>query len=93
MDLTNGSHDADTLLRELAKRKLIRPISTQGHIGDVRPDRLVYDAQTTSGGSGAPVIDLDGKVVGVNFAILQGFAGASFAVPIRKAEELVTKKR
>ena len=93
MDLTNNSRDIDTLLRELAKRKLIRPISTQGHIGDVRPDRLVYDAQTTSGGSGAPVIDLDGKVVGVNFAILEGFAGASFAVPIRKAEELVSKKR
>ena len=93
MDLTNGSHDADTLLRELAKRKLIRPISTQGHIGDVRPDRLVYDAQTTSGGSGGPVIDLDGKVVGVNFAILEGFAGASFAVPVRDARKLVSKNR
>ena len=93
MALTSSSRDADTLLRELAKRKLIRPLSTQGHIGDVRPDRLVYDAQTTSGGSGGPVIDLDGKVVGVNFAILEGFAGASFAVPVRKARELVSKNR
>jgi S1-C subfamily serine protease/DNA-binding NarL/FixJ family response regulator len=93
MELTSSARDADTLLRELAKRKLIRPLSTQGHIGDVRPDRLVYDAQTTSGGSGGPVVDLDGKVVGVNFAVLEGFAGASFAVPIRNAQELVSKKR
>jgi S1-C subfamily serine protease/DNA-binding NarL/FixJ family response regulator len=93
MELTSNSADADGLLRELAKRKLIRPLSTQGHIGDVRPDRLVYDAQTTSGGSGGPVIDLNGKVVGVNFAILQGFAGASFAVPVRNARELVSKNR
>src|SRR5262249_40521172 len=67
-ELMSGSGDSDALLRELAKRRLIRPLSTQGHVGDVRPDRLVYDAQTTSGGSGGPVIDLNGKVVGVNFA-------------------------
>lgn len=93
MELMSSSSEPDTLLRELAKRKLIRPLSTQGHVGDVRPDRLVYDAQTTSGGSGGPVIDLDGKVVGVNFAILSGFSGASFAVPVRKARELVSMNR
>jgi hypothetical protein len=36
----------------LARRHLIRPITTQGHMGDVLPDKIVYDAQTTSGGSG-----------------------------------------
>lgn len=92
-ELMSSSVDGDTLLRELAKRKLIRPLSTQGHVGDVRPDRLVYDAQTTSGGSGGPVIDLDGKVVGVNFAVLSGFAGASFAVPAGNARELLSKKQ
>jgi S1-C subfamily serine protease/DNA-binding NarL/FixJ family response regulator len=92
-ELMNTVRDSDSLLHELAKRKLIRPLSTQGHIGDVRPDRLVYDAQTTSGGSGGPVIDLNGKVVGVNFAILNGFAGASFAVPAGNARVLISKKR
>jgi serine protease Do len=92
-ELMSSSGDSNTLLRELAKRQLIRPLSTQGHVGDVRPDRLVYDAQTTSGGSGGPVIDLDGKVVGVNFAVLSGFAGASFAVPAGNARELVGKNR
>jgi len=54
---------------------------------------LVYDAQTTSGGSGGPVIGLNGKVVGVNYAILNGFAGASFAVPAYNARELLNKSR
>ena len=92
-ELTSAAKDIESLLGELAKRKLIRPLSTQGHIGDVLPDRLVYDAQTTSGGSGGPVIDLEGKVVGINFAILEGFAGASFAVPVRDARKLVSKNR
>lgn len=92
-ELMSITGDGDTLLRELAKRKLIRPLSTQGHVGDVRPDRLVYDAQTTSGGSGGPVIDLDGKVVGVNFAVLNGFAGASFAVPAGNARDFLSKKQ
>src|SRR6266566_4394118 len=30
---------------ELLRRKLIRPLVTQGHIGDVLPDKIVYDAQ------------------------------------------------
>jgi len=29
-------------LAELARRNLIRPITTQGHIGDVLPDKIVY---------------------------------------------------
>ncbi len=31
-------------LAELARRNLIRPITTQGHIGDVLPDKIVYAA-------------------------------------------------
>jgi S1-C subfamily serine protease len=77
------------LVQELARRKLIRPLVTQGHLGVVNPDRLVYDAQTTSGGSGGPVFNTSGKVIGVNFAILSGFAGSNFAVPISRAANMV----
>jgi len=91
-ELMTNLTDPSVLLTELAKRRLIRPISTQGHIGDVRPDQLVYDAQTTSGGSGGPVFDLNGKVVGVNYAVLNGFSGASFAVPVRSARQLIGKR-
>ena len=66
---------------ELAKRNLIRPLITQGHIGDVLPDKIVFDAQTTSGGSGGPLFNREGKVVGVTVAILKGFGGSNFGIP------------
>jgi len=84
--------DVEQVLSELAQRSLIRPLITQGHIGDVLPDKLVFDAQTTSGGSGGPVFNQQGKVVGVTFAILKGFGGSNFGIPIRFSEPLLQKK-
>jgi S1-C subfamily serine protease len=80
-------------VKELARRKLIRPLATQGHLGVVAIDRLVYDAQTTSGGSGGPVFNSNGKVIGVNFAMLSGFAGSNFAVPISHAARFLEKSK
>ncbi len=81
--------DPKGVIEELARRQLIRPTVTQGHIGDVLADRIVYDAQTTSGGSGGPLINQSGEVVGVTYAIVRGFGGSNFGVPIRYAEPLV----
>lgn len=81
--------DPKGVIEELAKRGFIRPTVTQGHIGDVLADRLVYDAQTTSGGSGGPLINQAGEVVGVTYAIVRGFGGSNFGVPIRYAEPLL----
>jgi DNA-binding response OmpR family regulator len=77
------------ILQELAKRQLIRPLVTQGHVGDILPDKIVYDAQTTSGGSGGPLLDDSGGVIGVTFAIVRGFGGSNFGVPIRFATPLL----
>jgi DNA-binding response OmpR family regulator len=88
-----AGNNTDELVQELARRNLIRPLVTQGHLGVVGPDRLVYDAQTTSGGSGGPVFDTGGKVIGVNFAILAGFSGSNFAVPISHAAKLLEASR
>ena len=77
------------VLAELARRKLIRPLITQGHVGDVLPDKIVYDAQTTSGGSGGPLLVRNGEVIGVTFAIVRGFGGSNFGVPIRFAQPLL----
>jgi DNA-binding response OmpR family regulator/S1-C subfamily serine protease len=81
--------DPKLVLVELAKRKLIRPLVTQGHVGDVLPDKIVYDAQTTSGGSGGPLLNRQGGVIGVTFAVVRGFGGSNFGVPIRFASPLL----
>jgi len=81
--------DPKLVMSELAKRKLIRPLVTQGHVGDVLVDKIVYDAQTTSGGSGGPLMNKDGRVIGVTFAVVRGFGGSNFGVPIRYAEPLL----
>jgi serine protease Do len=81
--------DPDRVVEELVRRKLIRPLVTQGHIGDVSADKIVYDAQTTSGSSGGPLINKDGRVIGVTFAVVKGFGGSNFGVPIRYAQPLV----
>ena len=88
--LTAGSGDVSQVLGELARRDLIRPVITQGHVGDVLPDKIVFDAQTTHGGSGGPLFNAQGKVIGVTVAVLEGFGGSNFGVPIRFAEPLLT---
>jgi len=77
------------ILAELARRNLIHPLVTQGHIGDVLADKIVFDAQTTSGGSGGPLFNQDGKVIGVTYAVLRGFGGSNFGIPIRHADPLL----
>ncbi len=79
------------ILAELAARSLIRPTVTQGHVGDVLKDKIVYDAQTTSGGSGGPLFNQQAKVVGINFAILKDFGGSNFGIPCRYAQVLLAR--
>lgn len=86
------SHGNPTeVIEELARRKLIRPLVTQGHIGDVLTDRIIYDAQTTSGGSGGPLINREGRVIGVTFAVVRDFGGSNFGVPIRYAQTMLKR--
>ncbi len=87
--IADGTQSVNQMMSQLAAQKLIRPTTTQGHIGDVLQDKIVYDAATTSGGSGGPLFNRDGKVIGVNFAILKGFGGSNLAVPARYAKELL----
>jgi DNA-binding response OmpR family regulator/S1-C subfamily serine protease len=89
LKVSNG--DPTLVIDEVAKRNLIRPLVTQGHIGDVLTDRIVYDAQTTSGGSGGPLINHDGQVIGVTFAVVRDFGGSNFGVPIRFAQAMLNR--
>lgn len=77
------------LVQELSNWGLIRPLSTQGHLSDVMHNRIVYDAQTTADGSGGPIFNKKGKVVGINYGIFPGFRGSNFGVPIRYGLELI----
>jgi S1-C subfamily serine protease len=65
---------------ELAALSLIRPSATWGHLGDVVGDKLIYDAPTAHGGSGGPVFNSKGEVIGVNSAYMDGFSGGTLGV-------------
>lgn len=88
---TASKGDPKQVMEELARRNLIRPITTQGHIGDVLPDKIVYDAQTTSGGSGGPLFSNEGKVIGINFAMVREFGGSNFAIPVVYGKSLLRR--
>jgi hypothetical protein len=73
-------HDDIGAANELAALSLIRPSATYGHLGDVVGDKLVYDAPTAHGGSGGPVFNSRGEVIGINSAYLDGFSGGTLGI-------------
>jgi S1-C subfamily serine protease len=77
--LSSHPDNADTAA-ELAALSLIRPSATFGHIGDVTDDKLIYDAPTARGGSGGPILNQHGEVVGVNSAYIDGFSGGTLGI-------------
>ena len=87
--ISHNGIDVSKVLDELARRNLIRPLITQGHIGDILPDKIVFDAQTTNGGSGGPLFNRKGKVIGVTYAVLRGFGGSNFGIPIKFSQPLL----
>jgi len=74
---------------KLASLSLIRPSTTFGHLGDVVGDKIVYDAPTTHGGSGGPVLNSKGEVIGVNFAYMDGFSGCTLGVSVESLHSLL----
>lgn len=79
------------LLNYLAQNKKIVPLTTQGAITDLDPRRIVHDAKTAEGGSGAPLFGQSGKVIGVNFGVFTESNAANMAVPIKFAIELLKR--
>src|ERR1043166_1150389 len=79
------------LINFLAQSQKIVPLTTQGAITDLDAHRIVHDAKTAEGGSGAPLFGQSGKVIGVNFGVFTENAAANMAVPVRFAVELLKK--
>ncbi len=73
----------------LAKEGHIAPLASRGIIGQVTRATIVYDAETTHGGSGGPVLDINGSVVAVNVAILPEFGGSNLGVPVARVRSLL----
>ncbi len=79
----------------LADRGKVRPLTTAGVVSDALPTRIVHSAHTTEGGSGGPLFDRDGHVIGVNSAVLMSvdgagsFGGSNFGVPVKSLTELL----
>lgn len=80
-----------TLLDQLAKRRLINPLTTQGYITDLYKNRIVFDAATSEGSSGTPMLGESGKVIGITFAVLVDNRASNFAVPISAGIEQLKK--
>ena len=73
----------------LAERGHIAPLSSRGIVGQASEVTIVYDAETTHGGSGGPVLDINGSVVAVNAAILPEYGGSNLGVPVAKVRALL----
>ena len=84
-----GSRQA--LINFLAQSRKIVPLTTQGAITDLDTRRIVHDAKTAEGGSGAPLFGQSGKVIGVNFGVFTESNAANMAVPINFAINLLRK--
>ncbi len=59
--------------------------STQVNVNK-RVDFIQTDAAINPGNSGGPLLNVNGEVVGINTAIIQGAEGIGFAIPISEAK-------
>ena len=85
------SEDLDfwQIAARLSEEKFIRPLASRGIIGQVTRAAVVYDAETTHGGSGGPVLDMDGDVIAVNAAIIPEYGGSNIGVPADEVKRLL----
>jgi serine protease Do len=88
MDRAGGANQFATA-EFLARENRLSPTITGGFLWEIRPHVLVYDARTTGGGSGGPVLDRQGYVIGVNAAFLEEFEGGNYGVPIQAGQRLL----
>ncbi len=84
-----GEVDFWRVAERLAEVGMIAPLASRGIVGQVAPEAVVYDAETTHGGSGGPVLDSAGRVIAVNSAILPEFGGSNLGIPVTRLRELL----
>jgi serine protease Do len=59
----------------------------KGNYGDF----IQTDASINPGNSGGPLLDIDGRVIGINSMIAAQAQGIGFAIPINRARQIISK--
>ena len=62
------------------------PSETQGR---TYTDFIQTDASINPGNSGGPLLNIEGKVIGINVAIYQNAQGIGFAIPVDRAKKVI----
>ncbi len=88
--LSEGDLDPWKAASRLAAEGYITPLASRGIVGQVTSEAIVYDAETTHGGSGGPVLTMAGEVMAINAAILPEYGGSNLGVPVSRARALLT---
>ncbi|GMG82441.1 hypothetical protein LNKW23_16540 [Paralimibaculum aggregatum] len=83
------SLDLEGVAARLAEAGHIRPLASRGIVGQISPEAVVFDAETTHGGSGGPLLDLSGHVVAIQSAIVPEFGGSNLGVPAVELRRLL----
>jgi len=66
-------------------------VSAKGRVIGAGPydDFIQTDASINPGNSGGPLVNMDGKTIGINTAIMASGQGIGFAIPINEAKHII----
>lgn len=81
----------ETLLRCLAAKNRIQTLNTIGTITDLDPQRIIHDAKTMAGGSGAPLFGQSEEVIGISFAVFTENNATNLALPVKLCISLLER--
>ncbi len=72
---------ATEIAATLAAAGFVTPLASRGIVSQTTRSTLVFDADTTQGGSGGPVLGMDGGVLALTARIISNFGGSNIGVP------------
>jgi len=83
--------DPVALPEKLATEGLIRPLATHGYVTDVSQDVVTFEARSSQGSSGGPVLNREGLVIAINHSGLRAIGGINLGVPIHVIREQLNR--